>query len=189
MTDPFIELVSDVLKTEGGYTNDAADAGGETNYGITAFVARSFGYSGRMADMTRDQAVAIYKSGYWEQPGFDIVWGIDAALSFKLFDIGVNMGQETGVKFLQRALNCLNQQGSDYQDLTIDGNMGNMTLTALKTFIRNRGQEGRRVVRMMVTAQQSVRYIELAESRPVNERFEFGWQSQRAFAAVDQGVA
>lgn len=189
MTDPFLTLVSSVITTEGAYTNDKADAGGETNWGITVFVARSFGYTGSMAAMTRDQAIVIYKARYWEQPGFDLLWAVDADLSFKLFDIGVNMGQDTGIKYLQRSLNALNQQGTDYEDLTVDGHMGNMTLTALKTFIRNRGMEGRRVVRMMVTAQQSVRYVELAEGRPLNERFEFGWQSQRAFASTDRGLA
>ena len=36
----------------------------------------------------------------------------------------------------------------------------------------------------MVTAQQSVRYIEIAEHDASQEDFEFGWQLHRALGAV-----
>ncbi|WP_276208425.1 putative peptidoglycan-binding domain-containing protein [Burkholderia sp. Nafp2/4-1b] len=32
----------------------------------------------------------------------------------------------------------------------------------------------------MIAAQQSVYYLELAERRPANETFEYGWQLNRA---------
>ena len=35
----------------------------------------------------------------------------------------------------------------------------------------------------MVTAQQSVRYLEIAERNPTQEAFEFGWQLNRALGA------
>lgn len=189
MIDPFIELVDDVISHEGKYSNDPADAGGETNWGITVFTARAFGYTGAMKSMSRDQAIVIYRARYWEQPGFDQLYLTDHALSFKLFDIGVNMGQTSGVGFLQRALNALNQQGSAYEDLTVDGHLGNMTLHALNKFYATRGAEGQRVLFKMVEAQQSVYYMELSESKPINERFEYGWQSQRAFTSTNMGVA
>ena len=35
----------------------------------------------------------------------------------------------------------------------------------------------------MITAQQSVRYLEIAERNPSQEAFEFGWQINRALGA------
>ena len=36
---------------EGGYSNDPQDPGGETMYGITARLARAYGYTGAMRDL------------------------------------------------------------------------------------------------------------------------------------------
>ena len=41
------------------------------------------------------------------------------------------------------------------------------------------GKDGETVLLRMVDAQQSVRYIEIAEAKPTNEDFEFGWQKNR----------
>ena len=46
--------------TEGGYTNDPADPGGETNWGITAFTARAFGYKGNMAAIDNEVPQQIF---------------------------------------------------------------------------------------------------------------------------------
>ena len=43
--------------------------------------------------------------------------------------------------------------------------------------------DGRRVLLGMVTAQQSVRYLEIVERNPSQEVFEFGWQLNRALGA------
>lgn len=42
-----------LLGNEGGYVNNPADPGGETNWGVTVAVARASGYTGAMRDMTR----------------------------------------------------------------------------------------------------------------------------------------
>ena len=165
---------------EGGYTNDPADAGGETNFGITAFTARAFGYTGSMQAMSWDQAKVIYEARYVVQPQFDQLALIDAGLAWKLFDIGVNMGQATAGQFLQRALNVLNSGGVDYPDLLVDGSCGAMTRAAVKAFYAKRGADGRKVLLFMVGAGQGVRYMEICEAKPVNERFAYGWERSRA---------
>jgi len=177
------DLIAGVLAIEGGYTNDPADAGGETNFGITAAVARAFGYTGPMQTMPRATAIAIYRARYWTQPRFDQIASIDAQIAAALFDIGVNMGTATGVQFLQRALNVLNNQGTAFPDIAVDGVIGALTIAALKALAAMRGVAGLAVLRSMVDAQRSVRYIELAEQSATNERFEFGWQ-QRIFGAT-----
>jgi lysozyme family protein len=175
------DYIAALIAREGGYTNNPADPGGETNFGITVAVARAFGYQGPMQSMPQSTAVTIYEQRYWYAPHLYAVKQLDADLAIKLLDIGVNMGVATGVKFLQRALNVLNQQGKTYPDVAVDGGCGALTLAALGAFYTARGIEGRRVLLAMVAAQQSVRYIELAEANPSQEVFEFGWQSARAF--------
>ncbi|WP_035552084.1 glycosyl hydrolase 108 family protein [Burkholderia sp. 9120] len=175
------QKIDALIGREGRYSNNPADAGGETMWGITAAVARAFGYMGAMRDMPRPVAAQIYHSRYWLQPKFDLVDAVSSALAEKLFDIGVNCGQTTGVRFLQRALNVLNQNGRSFADIAVDGGIGAMTLTALKAFLAARGVDGHRVLMGMIAAQQSVYYIELAEKRPENETFEYGWQLNRAF--------
>ncbi|SIO67356.1 Predicted Peptidoglycan domain-containing protein [Paraburkholderia phenazinium] len=125
-------------------------------------------------------AVRIYRSRYWLQPRFDLVDDVSPALADRLFDIGANTGQATGVRFLQRALNVLNQNARVFPDIAVDGGIGAMTMSALKSFLAMRGADGHRVLLGMVAAQQSVYYIECAEKRPENETFEYGWQLNRA---------
>lgn len=173
-----------VIGREGGYSNNPADSGGETMWGITAATARAYGYNGPMDQMPRDTAVAIYRARFWTQPHFDQLAAIDAALAAKLLDIGVNMGPATGVQFMQRALNVLNQQGKSFPDITADGGLGPMTLGALNAFYAQRGVDGHRVLLGMVTALQSVRYVEIAEKNPSQETFEYGWQLARALGAT-----
>lgn len=176
----FASQIAVTLGKEGGYSNDTADTGGETNWGITLAVARAFGYQGAMRDMTRDQAVTIYRRRYWTAPRFDQVALIDGPLAARMLDCGINCGPAVPGKFLQRALNALNNGGKMYPDMTADGGVGNVTLAALKAFIAARGDDGRAVLLNMVKAQQSVRYLEIAEGSPSQEVFEWGWQLNRA---------
>lgn len=185
------DKIDALIGREGKFSNDADDRGNwylgkleGTMWGITAAEARSFGYEGPMNLMPRSIAVSIYKRRYWLAPKFDQLASIDEKIADRLFDIGVNAGPATGIKFIQRALNVLNRGGHDFPDLTVDGGLGNITFTALKAFVGQRGQQGRDVLFFMIVSQHSVFYINTAESRPANETFEFGWQAQRAMNGV-----
>jgi lysozyme family protein len=93
----------------------------------------------------------------------------------ELLDTGVNMGVGTASKFLQRALNTLNAEGKYYPDITVDGAIGQMTLASLKAFLAHRGDNGHVVLVRMLNALQGVRYIEIAEAKPSQEAFIYGW--------------
>ena len=181
--DPLYTAIEDVIGREGRYSNDPADRGGETMWGITTATARAAGYAGPMAEMPRETAVTIYRQRYWTGPGLDRLAAIDQALAIRLLDIGVNMGPPVGVGFLQRALNALNRQGADYPDIAADGVLGSATLGAVQALLSRRGEDGLRVLLGMITAQQSVHYLEIAERNPSQEAFEFGWQLNRALGA------
>ena len=173
------DTITALLTREGGYSNDPNDHGGETNWGVTVAVARAFGYTGSMEAMTQQVARDIYAQRYWHQPRFNEVAALSPTIAEELLDTGVNMGTGTAGKFLQRALNVLNQGGKAFPDIAADGAVGNMTLAALKAFLTARGKAGEAVLLRMLNGQQSVRYIELAEARPTQEAFEFGWQANR----------
>ena len=61
-------VVVGVLGIEGGHVNDPNDAGGETNHGITAAVARDHGYTGPMVSMPVEKAIDIYAQSYIKGP-------------------------------------------------------------------------------------------------------------------------
>ena len=73
MTDAVQAMIAALIDREGGYVNDPADPGGETNFGITARTAIAAGYTGAMRAMSRQQASAIYARTYWRAPGFEAV--------------------------------------------------------------------------------------------------------------------
>ena len=173
------DTITALVGREGGYSNHPDDKGGETNWGITVAVARAFGYTGAMKDMTQQTARNIYADRYWHQPRLDEVSDLSEKVAEEMLDTGVNMGSATAGKFLQRALNVLNQGDKLYPNVATDGNVGNMTLAALKTFLATRGHDGEAVLLRMLNAQQSVRYIEIAEANPTQEAFEYGWQLNR----------
>lgn len=173
------DTITALIQREGGYTNNPDDTGGETNFGITVEVARASGYTGYMASMTRQAARDIYAQRYWHQPRFDDVDMVSASIAEEMLDTGVNMGTAVAGKFLQRALNVLNQGDKTYPNIVVDGGVGNMTIAALKAFLAARGKAGETVLVRMLNAQQSVRYIELAEANVTQESFEYGWQLNR----------
>lgn len=172
-------LIDEVIAREGGYSNHPADRGGPTNFGITEQVARAHGYKGDMKALPRATAVAIYKTRYWTGPKFDQVAALCPAIADEMFDTGVNMGVGRAGKFLQRALNALNRQASDYPDISTDGLVGPMTLHALRGFMAKRGAAGGEVLRKALDALQGEFYLSLAESSPNQEAFVYGWLANR----------
>ena len=172
-------LVEALIDREGGYVDNPADKGGPTCFGITEAVARANGYCGAMHQLSREEAAAIYKRLYWVRPRFDDIAARNARIAAELFDTGANMGPAVAVTFLQRALTALNRGGKDYPDLVPDGRIGEQTLTSLDTFLKLRGSSGETVLLRALEALQGERYLRLAERRPANEAFLYGWLANR----------
>ena len=88
MTDAAFEAaVADVLGEEGGYVNNPADPGGETNWGISKRAYPNVD----IKNLTRDDAKAIYLKDYWQplQP-----YGLSPLLQKIAFECAVNQGLE-----------------------------------------------------------------------------------------------
>lgn len=107
-----------LLEHEGGYSNHAADPGGQTRYGITQAVARRHGYRGDMRAFPLELARAIYRADYWDAVRADYM---PDAVRFDLFDAAVNSGPGQAVRWLQRAAGA-----------TADGIIGPRTMLAVR---------------------------------------------------------
>ena len=174
------QLVDALIDREGGYVDNPADRGGATCFGITEAVARAHGYGGAMRDLPRGEAESIYRRLYWLRPRFDQIAKRAPRLAAELFDTGANMGPAVAATFLQRALTALNCSGRDYPDLVPDGRLGDASLAALDRFIAVRGASGGETVLLRaMEALQGERYLRLAERRPANEAFLYGWLANR----------
>jgi lysozyme family protein len=173
------KMIDAVIAREGGYVNNPDDRGGATNFGITQAVARAHGYAGDMRTLPRTEAESIYMRLYWLKPKFDQIAATAPELATKLFDIAVNMGPATAIGFLRRALNALNRNGHDFSDLSPAPLVDDSLLAALGAFLAKRGTQGVTVLTKAVNALQGERYIALAEHRPADESFVYGWMNSR----------
>lgn len=123
-----------ILRHEGGWVNNPADPGGETNYGISMLMVRREGMTpqqlgipnfdpGSMKLMTVDTAKAIYKTIFWDKPGYQKI--IDDNVATKIFDCAVNCGPGRSHGMAQKAANRLGQK------LIVDGNLGPKSLAGI----------------------------------------------------------
>ena len=172
-------LIDDVIDRQGYSVNHAADRGGPTRWGITETMARAQGYRGDMRRLPRGTAADIYRRLYWLAPAFDRISSRAPLIAAELFDTGINMGTGTAIGFLQRALNALNRSARDYPDIAVDRSIGPATLHALDGLLRARGRRGETVLLRALEALQGERYIALAERRPAQEAFLYGWLANR----------
>lgn len=112
MTENFDFAFDLLMKVEGGYVNDAHDAGGETKFGISKKAFPNL----NIAEITMDQAKEIYKQNYWNACRCD---ELPASFDVAVFDCAVNQGAKKAVLLLQKAL-----------DVTADGIIGDKTVKA-----------------------------------------------------------
>ena len=179
MTTDIDLLIEDLIGREGGYSNHRSDRGGATRWGVTEAVARAHGYAGEMRSLPRDEAETIYRRTYWLRPGLDRAAMRAPKVAAELFDTGVNMGPDTAVGFLQRALNALNRGARDYPDIAPSPRIDAATEKALDGFMRKRPRGGETVLLKAIEALQGERYLAITERRPANEAFLYGWLANR----------
>lgn len=117
------ELITDVIRREGGYVNHASDRGGPTNFGITQATLARWRKVPVSADdvrnMSEDEAHNIYRAWYFK--GFENV--TDAKTLAFLFDYAVNAGNGKAVKAVQNAIGT-----------TVDGVWGPKSQKALDEY-------------------------------------------------------
>lgn len=157
----FLTAIEFVLAHEGGYVNDPADPGGETNFGITK---RDFPEID-IAKLTRDQAISLYREEYWRW-NYKLLQSQDVAN--KVFDLAVNAGHRRAHKILQHALN---EAGCE---LVVDGVFGEATL-------RSCNDTSEVLLLPLIRLEAARFYTTLAYRRPSLRKFLTGWM-RRALA-------
>ena len=104
-SNTYDQIITLILKSEGGYTNDAADPGGPTNWGITIADARMYwkktATAADVKAMPLSVAKIIYKAHYWDSQACN---ELPAGIDYAIMDYGVNSGIGRSGKVLRRAL-------------------------------------------------------------------------------------
>jgi lysozyme family protein len=101
-----------VLRHEGGLVDNPKDPGGLTNLGISQRAYPQLD----IRSLTVADAAEIYRRDYWEKVQGD---KLPEPLAIALFDCAVNVGWPRAILILQESLG-----------VTVDGNIGQQTLTA-----------------------------------------------------------
>lgn len=125
--DYFDAAFSYTVGNEGGYSNDAADSGGPTKFGITQYdLSQWNGHPAsvqEVKDMPLATAKAIYRKHYWDSLSLGLI--VDQGVAECMFDIGVVRGIGVPPKYAQ--LICHNHGAG----LVKDGHLGPKTIAAI----------------------------------------------------------
>ena len=147
-----------ILRWEGGYINDQADLGKQTNKGVTLSTYRSvFGKNKTVSDLkkiTDEQWEFIFKKFYWDK------WKADDIKDQNVANILVDWlwcSGSYGIMIPQRVLG-----------VSVDGIVGSKTIAAINA------RDGRELFDTI--KQERKDYIDrICQTRPQNKKFKKGW--------------
>jgi len=174
----FEDALPTVLRHEGLYSEDPADPGGATNYGISLRFLRQLGDTDgdgfAEGDLDHDhdvdakdvQAMSVADAAKWYRESFWIPGQIglisDQRVANKAFDLAVNVGLHQAGILVQRALAAVGQP------VKVDGAIGARTLNATN-------QAHPRELLAALRAETAGYYRSVALARPALMRFLRGW--------------
>ncbi len=82
------------------------------------------------------------------------------------------MGVGRAARFLQEGLNLLNRNGTSYDDISVDGDIGSKTNAAMDRLL-TLGDE--KTLLKLLNLLQGAHYIDFMRRAPVQEKFPRGW--------------
>ena len=150
-----------ILRWEGGYINDQADLGKQTNKGVTLSTYRSvFGKNKTVSDLkkiTDEQWEFIFKKFYWDK------WKADDIKDQNVANILVDWlwcSGSYGIKIPQRVLG-----------VSVDGIVGSKTIAAINA------RDGRELFDTIKHERKD--FIDrICQTRPQNRKFKNGWMNR-----------
>jgi lysozyme family protein len=128
MTERFKKFFEQMLENEGGYSDDPEDPGGKTFWGITEknypsqYKQIKNLYDSGKKELAKDMVMRFYHKEFYYIL-YDRIE--DEFIAFKIFDLGVNLGQIRAVILLQESLKSLGF------NIKADGVFGEATLKAV----------------------------------------------------------
>ena len=185
MSDNFSIAHKFTLSWEGGETDDAADRGGFTKFGVsTAFLTDiASTQAGRdvlermgvilpvnrntIRNLTESLAASLFRWQMWDALKLDL---IPLRPAIVIYDAAVNSGPRQSVKFSQRGYNACVAYG---QPLDTDGIMGPATRKAMQ-------QADTDKILMAMLDQREQFYRDLVAAKPSQEVFLAGWLNRVA---------
>jgi len=142
-----------VMQHEGGWVDNPADPGGETNWGWSTLTIKRLGLTaadlgipgplftpGYLKKMPKAKAEELYRIHFWDKFGYGNV--ADQTAATKMVDSAINMGPKRAAEFAQRACNTLGAN----PPLSVDGSLGAKSWAAINAcnpedFVRAFGDE------------------------------------------------
>lgn len=177
-----------VAEWEGGLTDDPADAGGITNFGVSFEFLKDCARLDSVKllclgiktpitretikNLRKDQARDLFRWRFWDTPRYEIY---QTPLAVTLCDCSVNHGVSKAIKLAQKAFNAL----STGSKLVVDGIQGPLTRAALES--TNPGVLAKRIV-----VERKVFYQAIVATRPSQKCFLKGWMNRAN--ALDQYI-
>ena len=166
MLGPIDRAFESLMELEGVHSDDPADAGGDTWYGISRRSYPKIGWP-----PTREEAKNIYAEDFWAPMRLTQVKYYVA--QEKLFHMAVNMGTRACTRYLQMVLNRCMWPGAR---LVVDGVMGPKTLKALNG--NTEDMLGQRKVIEGLRWMSVYHYQNLAHRKPSQMKFINGWMNR-----------
>jgi lysozyme family protein len=159
------DFIDEIIKREGGATetNDPADSGGRTKYGISE---RAHPEAWADGDISYLEAREIYRRVYVLAEHFDLIK--DEKLRHQVIDFGVPSGPDRAARMLQQVVG-----------VEADGQIGPKTIEAIENFPAGKmfGVEVPGIVRLNAAFRDAriIYYATLAKKRPKDLKFLLGW--------------
>jgi lysozyme family protein len=162
----FDKALAYTLRHEGGWSDDPADPGGATNFGITLKTAQKYGIrtKERLRAISQARAADVYRDGYWRHGDIE-----DQRVATKLFDMAVNMGHGGAAEVLACAVNGKDGPGPIF---------GGYGLTPGAVSYINRLEPEAFLVDLCKAAEK--RYRAIVAKRPASAKFLKGWLRRAA---------
>lgn len=158
----FEPAANKTLNIEGNYVNDPGDYGGETKFGIT----KRWYPDVDIANLTVEQAKAIYKRDFWNKLRLDYLQS--QSIAEEVFDTSVNLSWFDAAQMLQKSINLLQKN-----QIVVDGLIGPKTLAVINKY------SSEKALLIALNGYQFMAYEEEASNDVKQKRFIKGWLLKR----------
>ncbi|THB69919.1 MAG: hypothetical protein D6E12_03630 [Desulfovibrio sp.] len=186
----FEKFFARLMIHEGGLSNNEFDKGGLTYKGIARNMDKhwvgwpkieSYRTHAEFPDiLEQDDELQrmvkdYYREAYWGKYDLDSASDV---LAWEIFDICVNMGHGRTVRFMQQIFNSLNNNGTRWNNIAVDGGLGPITRSTWKKFkdeCHNRNFDPDIVLARLLNLKQGAFYFTIMENNETQEEFAWGW--------------